>query len=78
MNSSKTNDYLLHAWLYPSTELAKFNGIVFGFLALLPFSQYFFLISYIFVLNTTKETSLVGMPICCIKIGVVLVLHFNP
>ena len=31
-----------------------------------------------FGLSTTDETSLVEMRIWCIKIGIVLVLHFNP
>jgi cbb3-type cytochrome oxidase subunit 1 len=38
----------------------------------------FFLISNFFGLSTTEETCVVEMRIWCIKIGIVLVLHFNP
>jgi hypothetical protein len=44
-----------------------------------PFTVFtFFRISNFFGLSTTEETWLVDMRICCIKIGIVLVLHFNP
>ena len=49
------------------------------FSALLQFSPCFFSrISNFFGLSTTDETWLVEMRIWCIKIGIVLVLHFNP
>ena len=38
----------------------------------------FFLNSNYFGSSTTDETSLVEMRIWCIKIGIVLTLHFNP
>ena len=37
-----------------------------------------FWISNFFSLSTTEGTYLVEMRIWCIKIGIVLVLHFNP
>jgi hypothetical protein len=55
-------EYLPHAKLHPSTGLAQFHGTVFGFFAYLQFSQ--------FCLRKIR--------IWYIKIGIVLVLYFNP
>jgi hypothetical protein len=66
----KTKDYLPHAYLYPSTDLAQFHGTVFY-----SFHDFLFRISNFFGLSTTQETWLVEMRIWCIKIGIVLVLH---
>jgi hypothetical protein len=48
------------------------------FSALLHFSQFVFRLSNFSGVSTTEETSLVEMRIWCIKIGIELVLHFNP
>jgi hypothetical protein len=59
-------------------DLAQYHGTVFGFSALVQFSQFFSRISNVFGLSTTEETyKVVEMRIWCIKIGVVLVLHIN-
>jgi hypothetical protein len=58
-------------------DLAQFHGTIFGV-----FGSFIvvtiFRISYFFGLSTTDETWLVEMRIWCIKIGIVLVLYFNP
>jgi hypothetical protein len=40
--------------------------------------QFFFKISNFFGVGTTDETWFVEMCICCMKIGIVLVLYFKP
>jgi hypothetical protein len=58
--------------------LAQFHGTVFGgfYGSFTDFT--FFRISNFFGLSITEETLLVEMRIWCIKIGVILVFHFNP
>ena len=48
------------------------------FFRLFTLFTFFFRTSNFFGLSTTDETSLVEMRIWCIKIGIVLTLHFNP
>ena len=65
------SSFLRLSWL---NFMAQY-GFSFGSLH---FSQFFFSISNFFGSSTTAETSLVEMRIWYIKIGIVLVLHFNP
>jgi hypothetical protein len=60
----------------PAQEFCTFMYLIFS--ALLPSSHFFFSEFQVFGLSTTDKTSLVQMLIWCIKIGIVLVLHFNP
>jgi hypothetical protein len=57
--------------------LAKFYGtlVIWGSSSFQVFSPQ---ISTFFGLSITEKTLLVEMHIWCIKIGIVLVLHFNP
>jgi hypothetical protein len=54
-----------------------FHDIVFFFRLIYSFHDVF-RISNFFGLRITEETKVVEMHIWCIKIGIVLVLHFNP
>ena len=66
------SSFLRRIWL---NFMAQY-GFSFGSLH---FSQFFFFsTSNFFGPSTTDETSLVEMRIWCIKIGIVLTLHFNP
>ena len=65
------SSFLRRIWL---NFMAQY-GFSFGSLH---FSQFFFSTSNFFGPSTTDETSLVEMRIWCIKIGIVLTLHFNP
>jgi hypothetical protein len=58
-------------------NLASFHGTLFGFYWLFHNFQFFWISKY-FDLSITEETWLVEMRIWYIKIGIVLVLHFNP
>jgi cbb3-type cytochrome oxidase subunit 1 len=58
--------------------LAQFHGTVFGFFGSFADFTIFCSISNFFGPSTTEETLLVEMHIWCIKIGIVLALHFNP
>ena len=66
------SSFLRRIWL---NFMAQYDLFFFGSLH---FSQFFFSTSNFFGSSTTDETSLVEMRIWCIKIGIVLTLHFNP
>jgi hypothetical protein len=72
----KTKDYLPHAELYPSTDLAQFHGTLFGFFgSYTVFTMFFSRISNFFGLSTTEETQVVEMRIWRIKIGIVFYIY---
>jgi hypothetical protein len=48
-------DYLPHAQLYPSTDLAQFHGTVYGFFGSYIFHNFFSRFSNFFDLSTTEE-----------------------
>jgi hypothetical protein len=77
-------------WNYSSTDVAQFHGTEFGFFGsftvftIFRISNFFglstidWLIDYLRFYVPLDETWLVEMRIWCIKIGIVLGLHFNP
>ena len=65
------SSFLRRIWLNFMAQYDLFFSALYTFVN-------FFSTSNFFGSSTTDETSLVEMRIWCIKIGIVLTLHFNP
>jgi hypothetical protein len=80
MNSyQKKEDYLPHAYLYPSTDLDQFHSTVFIFFALIQFSQFFFSSNFQLFGPEVHWRDLSSRNAHLVhQIGIVFVLHFNP